>query len=46
MCNSGLFHLPLKHFDVSVSKFVAAVCLIDDLSDSDDIALVIADRHR
>jgi len=37
---------PLKHLDVSIRKFVAAVRLIDDLGDPDDVALVIADRHR
>lgn len=37
---------PLKHFDVPVCKFVAAVRLIDDLSNPDDIALVIANWHR
>lgn len=37
---------PLKHLDIPVRKFIAAVCLIDDLGDPNDVALVIADRHR
>jgi len=37
---------PLEYLDVSVSEFVAVVCLIDDLGDSNNVALVIADRHR
>jgi len=37
---------PLEYLDISVSEFVAVVRLIDDLGDSDDVALVIADRHR
>jgi len=41
-----LSHSPLEYLDVSFSEFVAVVCLIDDLGDSDDIALVIADWHR
>lgn len=38
--------VPLKHLDVSVGKLVAVVGLVDYLRDANNVALVIAYRHR